>query len=65
MTTSDLAVPPWLAILIVVCVCGSAIWKGEWQERTVAVAIIVAWLLTPLTWPDLAAPGRVSSRRNL
>jgi hypothetical protein len=47
--------PPWLAILVTVLVCGGALWKGGWEERVAAGVLLVTFAFTLLlrdaSWP--------------
>lgn len=48
MTTSDIALPPWIGVAVFTCVCGAALWKGGWQERLVAAGLVLGWAITAL-----------------
>jgi hypothetical protein len=49
--------PPWLAVLATVMVCGGALWKGAAEERATGAAILVAIAATrglrDYSWPVL------------
>lgn len=46
MTTSDIALPGWVAIPVYLGVCFLAVWKGEWAERIIGAAKPAAWGLS-------------------
>jgi len=48
LTTSDIAIPPWIGVSIAILMCGAAIWKGEWPERTVGVMFLLGYAGTVL-----------------
>lgn len=57
MTTSDLAQPTWLPLVVGLSICGLALWKGEWPERVIATAYLFGWgateLLTDRSFPHI------------
>jgi hypothetical protein len=56
-----LSLPPWLGIAVTVIVCGSALWKGAWEERMTAAGLIVNFaisiFLRDATWPNVQVAG--------
>lgn len=44
----SLAVPPWVGLALMALVCGLAAWRGGWEERTTAMAFMIAWMTTLL-----------------
>ena len=42
------ALPIWVGIVIGWTVAASALWKGGWSERLVAIGFLAAWLISPL-----------------
>jgi hypothetical protein len=49
--------PPWLGITLTLLVCGFAIWRGGWEERTAGTAALLSTAITVLlrdnSWPNL------------
>ena len=44
----SLALPPWFGLTLMALVCGAAAWRGGWEERTTAMAFMIAWMTTLL-----------------
>lgn len=44
----SLALPPWFGLTLMTLVCGAAAWRGGWEERTTAMAFMIAWMTTLL-----------------
>jgi hypothetical protein len=51
--------PPWLAVLVTLVVCGGALWKGDWEERLTASVLLLTFavtlLLRDMSWPRVQA----------
>jgi hypothetical protein len=41
-------IPPWIGIAVGWVVCGAALWKGGWSERTVAAGFLLSWFVDAL-----------------
>ena len=52
-----LVIPPWLANLVTVLVCGSALWKGGRDERLVSATLLlniaISLFLLDASWPHV------------
>jgi hypothetical protein len=44
----SLALPPWFSLALMTLVCGASVWRGGWEERTTAMAFMIAWMATLL-----------------
>lgn len=56
-----IALPPWFGVAVSILICGGALWKGDWEERTAGATLLlnfaISIFLRDVSWPRVQLAG--------